>query len=347
MAITREFKNFGKEVEDKTSIIYWIRDLNENSKLSEIINTPAFQRLYDISFLGAIDYSDCSKLVKIERSRAYHSICVAGLANYISIERNYSKELKENLIAAALIHDIGHMPLSHSAEPYIKSHLGYGHHELGESIIDGKVKSDKKLHDILKNKFDIGFLKELLSNKLSSDGGDLFSNQINIDTIDGITRCLEYKGVNKSNSLNRLAIAKAAFVSGDENKYRLTHLDDFWKAKHFVYCNYINNKHGVISDTLSQIFFEEKNDIDESDLLSNEKKWMKKYGVLFEWFRDLKNKRIPACMANYNINITARKYEILYEEMDIRNRYVNKKSKSVIKIDNLADSKLIQLDFDM
>lgn len=327
-------------------LIYWINDLKTNSKLKEIILSPAFQRLYDISFLGAIDYSDCSKLPKIERTRAYHSLCVAGIANYITSLRNYKTDLKENIIAAALVHDIGHMPLSHSAEPYIKSHLGYGHHELGENIIDGKISQDKTLFKILNSSFDINFIKQILNNKINSDGADLFNNKINIDTIDGIIRCLEYKGMNRHNSYNRLSIARSAFFEVEETKKYQT-LDDFWKAKHFVYCNYINTKHGIVSDTLSQIYFQEIKKPSEEDLISDESHWIKKHKMLFQWLLKYKKSCTPDILDNYSINITIRKYEIKDFEKNIHRRYVDEKKSSSLNVSENFNSKFVQLDFDV
>lgn len=327
-------------------LIYWINDLKTNDKLMQIISSSAFQRLYDISFLGAIDYSDCTKLPKIERTRAYHSLCVAGLANYITSLRKYNNDLKENIIAAALVHDIGHIPLSHSAEPYIKSHLGYGHHELGENIIDGKISKDKTLFKIISSSFDINFIKQILNNKLDSDGADLFKNKINIDTIDGIIRCLEYKGMNKHNSYNRLSIARSAFFDFEDDKKYQT-LDNFWKAKHFVYCNYINTKHGIISDTLSQIYFQEIKKPNEEDLISDERYWIKKHKILFQWLSKYKKSCTPDILDNYNINITIRKYEINDIEKDIHRRYVDEKKRSSLNVTKNLNSKFVQLDFDV
>jgi HD superfamily phosphohydrolase len=326
-------------------LVYWINDLRKNNRLEKIISSHAFQRLYDISFLGAIDYSDCTKLPKIERTRAYHSLCVAGLANFIATKRNYNKELKENIVAAALVHDIGHMPLSHSAEPYIKSHLGYGHHEIGESIIDGQIYKDNTLYKVLRESFDPTFIKDLLNNKIKSEGSDIFSNKINIDTIDGIIRCLEYKGINKNNSLNRLSIAESAFLDPEKDKYRV--LDNFWKAKHFVYCNYINTKKGAISDTLSQIYFKEVKTPNEEDLITDEKSWIKKHKILFHWLSKYKKSVIPPIIDQYEINITIRKYDIDVYENDILKRYIDEKKRSSFCVHNNSGLNSVQLDFDL
>jgi len=322
---------------EKESIGYWIQDLQKCSKLSTIIETAAFNRLREISFLGAIDYSDQNELTKHERNRAIHSLYVAGIANYVATKRNYNSDLKEHVIAAALLHDIGHMPLSHSAEPFIKEKFGYGHHEIGDDLISGTCWRDSGLNKALHKNFDISFIKGLLNFELKTDGHDIFSNKINADTIDGIVRCVEYKGKNKTNHLNRISIAKAAFLDDidlPENK-RLQILDDFWKTKHFVYQNFINTKHSVISDKISQIFFMENEKIKYKDLISDERRWKEQYKLLFKWLSNLKSNLIPHCLKNYEMVYTTRNYEVLKIEKDIKKRYTNNKNKTKINQESL------------
>ncbi|MDX5627206.1 MULTISPECIES: HD domain-containing protein [unclassified Brenneria] len=319
-------------------ISFWIDSIKRNQKLRSIIQSKAFQRLKHISFLGAIDYSENNNLSKENRSRATHSLYVAALANYISTCRGYNEDLKNNLIAAALIHDIGHMPLSHSAEPYIKSKLGYGHHEIGEQIIDGEGNIGLELNRILRNNFDSVFIKSLLNNKMSENGGDLFSSQINIDTIDGIIRSLEYKGKNKTNRLNRLEIAKSAFLTTacEEEKYR--NLDHFWQSKHFVYHHFINKDYAFISDKVSQLFFMEEKSICEQDLFLKEDDWEKKYSTLFSWLKDLKHNSIPECMKEYDLEMVSRTYYIMDNELDLNKRYRNTKNIKTVDINKFLDN---------
>ncbi|SFH96813.1 HD domain-containing protein [Enterobacter sp. NFIX59] len=329
---------------EKENITYWIKDFRKHEEINNIIKTKAFNRLNDISFLGAIDYSDKSELARIDRNRAVHSLYVAGIANYIATERRYDEELKKHIVAAALLHDIGHMPLSHSAEPYIKSRFGYGHHEIGNDLISGRIWKSSGINDVLSKGFDITFIKQLLNNKTSNEGIDIFSSKINADTIDGIIRCVEYKGINRTHSLNRISIARSFFIkdSGYSTIKRLDTLDSFWKTKHFVYQNYINTKHGVISDKLSQIFFMEIGKINTKDLLLKESTWKDKYRVLFKWLGELKNGNIPSCLRSYEIEYTTRKYEVLKSEKSLDKRYTNSKQKTKISPENYMEYSLIK-----
>lgn len=321
--------NYSEENLEKENITYWIKDFRKLKEIDDLIKTKAFIRLHDISFLGAIDYSDTSELSRADRNRAVHSLYVAGIANFIASERKYDEELRKHIVVAALLHDVGHMPLSHSAEPYIKLKFGYGHHEIGNDLISGTLWKSSGLSDNLQKNFDVTFIKQLLNNETNNDGIDIFSSKINADTIDGIIRCVEYKGINKANSLNRISIARSFFIkdSGYSSIKKLDTLDAFWKTKHFVYQNYINTTHGVISDKLSQIFFMEMGDINAKDLLLKETTWRSKYKTLFKWLGELRNGSIPDCLEGCEIEYTTRKYEVLKNEESLDKRYVNSKQK--------------------
>ncbi|MCK0753543.1 HD domain-containing protein [Chromohalobacter japonicus] len=269
--------------EDREILDYWVEDIKNDPELYAIIASKPFSRLNDISFLGALDYISPTlnlKTKKSARSRAHHSLYVAALANYIATQRNYSFDLKKHLIAAGLLHDIGHPPLSHSAEPYFKKQFGFGHHEMGEMLLNGELSSSKKLNKHLKKNFDFSFINSLLDKNIpNSEGGDLFSSPINIDTIEGITRT--YKYISKaSSSHDPLKYAHASFLSAETNA--MESLDRFWRLKHFVYERLINSEIGISADKLSQIFFDDARiKINEKDVFNSERSWRGKYFSLF------------------------------------------------------------------
>lgn len=267
--------------DDKEILEYWVDDIKSDPDLFAIIESKSFSRLNDISFLGALDYiSPTLKIKKKSRSRAHHSLYVAALANYVATKRSYSFELKKHLIAAGLLHDIGHPPLSHSAEPYFKKQFGFGHHEMGEMFINGMLPSSKKLHMHLKKNFDLSFINSLINKDIpSNEGGDLFSSPINIDTIEGITRTYKYISETSSHH-DPLKYAYASFLSEDAESIKS--LDRFWSLKHFVYEKLINSEVGITADKFSQIFFEDvRVNIDEQDVFNSERSWRGKFIELF------------------------------------------------------------------
>lgn len=319
--------------ETPETITYWLNDLYKDETIVAITNSKAFLRLKDISFLGALDYTHegSDKIKKQDRSRAGHSLYVAALANYISNLRHYPAELKRHLIIAGLLHDIGHAPLSHSAEPYIKKAIGYGHHEAGEQIIQGKVPIGRELYKLLRQHVDLELIVRLIDATASTeDGGDLFSSPLNIDTIDGIIRSHAYLTGFRSTQC-RLSIAKAAF--GESLPSRLNILDSFWDMKHRVYSNLINNEYSLISDKASEFFFYEQSDFKENEIYCSERSWQQRHKALFQSFNSLMKERLkPSWVNETNVAFTYREYYLNRDKTD-HSRFACLKEKRLRKLD--------------
>ena len=134
-------------------------DKPEELMIMQLIDTLAFQRLRRIKQLGA-----ASLLFHgAESSRFTHSIgvfCVARkiYRKLIEIKPEFSKN-KFILFGAALLHDLGHGPLSHTSE-VIFAH----NHELWSKNL---VKNYQPISSILKN----------FGNELPNQIGDLFTTQ--------------------------------------------------------------------------------------------------------------------------------------------------------------------------
>lgn len=88
---------------------------------SEIIDSPVFQRLRNIRQLGLEDYVFPGAL----HNRFNHSLGVLHLADkmVVSLQENSDFSGDRKLVRmAALLHDIGHYPLSHLVESVVKDH---------------------------------------------------------------------------------------------------------------------------------------------------------------------------------------------------------------------------------
>lgn len=313
------------------------KDLAQNPLVKAIIQTEAFTRLKNISFLGALDHlATTHKLNKTTRTRADHSLHVAALASIIAEKRNYPEELKQHLIVAGLLHDIGHPPLSHSVEPYLLRQFGYGHHQIGEMLIDGKVELSKELHQILSGKLDTAFIKNLIAGDIeATHGGDLFSSRFNIDTIEGITRCSQY--ISRSHTaLNPITVAFASFIETSEQRYRI--LDNFWQQKHFIYNQLILADTGLLADQYSQYYFETAG-MDEADIFSTEAQWQKKHRTLFANLNQTHSKSdLPEQTLPAEIRYTKRDYWI-YPDKTGRERYSYQKEPTTLKLAKLKQTR--------
>lgn len=293
------------------------KQLVSDPVMAEVINSEAFQRLKGVSFLGALDYvGPTHKLVKDVRSRADHSLHVAALAKFVAQKRGYNKELERHLTIAGLLHDIGHPPLSHSIEPYLKISFGYGHHEMGEMLLAGQTRRGKQLKKTLMQGMDIGFIRDLIAGTAATtDGGDLFSSPINIDTIEGIIRSYRYLKCS-STALNPLNVATASFLATGKERYKV--LDAFWQLKGFIYNNLITRDIGLIADQFSQAYLaQSQHSLCEEELLSTERQWRNRHEGLFERLATIKNKSdTPAELDDSVVEYKARNYIIKHDQFD-------------------------------
>ncbi len=220
--------------------------------LLEIIASPALQRLRDIRFLGAIDYVLPAKgSTQAKRhTRFEHSLNVAILARAFSQQRNLNLDQEKHLVVAALLHDIGHGPLSHSLEPVFKERFRISHHRATALIVQGTVPIGTTLPTIFKKHgIDRRQLIALIAGEDVGPHAEALNHPINVDTIEGILRAYSYMAPEERvpSPLDVLT----ALVGNDEERDLAT-LDNFWQLKDFVYEHLINSAHGVVADYVCQ-----------------------------------------------------------------------------------------------
>lgn len=223
--------------------------------LYDLIGTPAFQRLKGIHFLGAIDYrlipNPNGKQGATRYSRYEHSVGVMRLAHLYATSTEIQPDRRRLICAAALLHDVGHPPLSHSMEPVFREKLGIDHHRATEDIIRGRVPLGREVSSTLRrHAVDIEELISVISGESSCFDG-FFCGPINFDTIEGILRSCTYL---HPTVLNPDTVTEAA-IKRDSHKDRDI-VDEFWRYKETVYKNIINSDEGILSDFVCQSFFQ-------------------------------------------------------------------------------------------
>ncbi len=263
------------------SLAFWLDSLEEDPIVARVQKSAAFRRLWGISFLGALDYTWAGSGPEAWRTRACHSQSVAALAAFVSTERRYTPDLKRHIVIAALLHDIGHAPLSHSVEPFFKEALGLGHHELGCMVLAGEHAMGEGLANLLRRHCDVDLIQALMNGLAADDfGGDLFSGHINIDTIDGILRS-HISLTNKDSFLDPVRLASASFLEDDGESQDI--LDDFWRLKHCIYNDFITSEIGLLSDWYSQAYFQSEDvSLTKKELMQDEYTWKRVYPDLFK-----------------------------------------------------------------
>jgi len=159
----------------------------------DLVNTPEFQRLRRIRQLGTTYLT----FHGAEHSRFSHSMGVYEIARSIlsRFERNgyarFSREEKLLFLCAALLHDIGHAPFSHSVEPFLADR-----HEVWSCRI---ILADTAVNRLLR---DVGgdfpqqvadVLRKSHPNRLAVS---LISSQLDADRMDYLLRDAYFTGVN-------------------------------------------------------------------------------------------------------------------------------------------------------
>ncbi len=239
---------------------------------SALIQTSAFQRLKNIRFLGGIDYllirNPNGAPGNIRYNRFQHSLGVARLALLYCQLEELSPEDRRLAFAAALLHDVGHAPLSHSLEPTFKELFGIEHHKVTLDVITGRAPIGQQTYQLLReNEIDVERLIALLSGQDQSFGG-FFSGPINFDTIEGILRTKIY--VKRSAPLlpPELVVEAATMRQSSTHQHLV---DTFWFYKDQVYRHVINSPTGVLADYVCQLFLRKYVDrISAQDFLSTE-----------------------------------------------------------------------------
>jgi len=309
--------------------------LLQKNLYSEIIESATFKRLKNIHFLGAIDYLYKNKK---RHTRYEHTLSVARLALRYSELTKLKYNDEKYLVTAALLHDIGHGPLSHSMEPSFKKLFNLTHHSAGTNIILGKSPLGDEIFTIL-NKYNIKVDKliKLLDGKSNEKYAFALNNPINIDTIDGIVRSYTYlfyarnKNKNMSTIPNIYDILEAT-INVEKQKY----LDIFWELKNKVYHELINKEIHIYADNYSQRFvLKKKQDIKEEDFYLSEIEFKNKFDSLFI---DLENlSKIKEKETSLDLQYMKRLYKISSNKFvsnvaEYETKYVHTKIKDIFTI---------------
>lgn len=297
-----------------------ISALFDDPLIIDVCATSAFRRLRGISFLGAID----KRLGRGAHSRYDHSLGVALLAQHYGKAMGFEHKVRREIVVAALLHDIGHAPLSHTLEPLFVQQFGLDHHIASNHILLGKVRTGSALNALLqRNRLDPERLADLISGNDHSHAGRIFSSPINIDTIEAIWRGHSYFGVKTSHPMTVLD----AFIT--LSKQSTDTLDRFWAAKDYFYQVLVYSSFGMSSDLLARFHVEHSDEqLTPQDFFSSEAKFLKK-------FCSETPTPFPAC----EVTGKARRFSVdstqaLNSHEKLRNRYRAHKYEKIISLDS-------------
>ncbi len=157
----------------------------------KVIDTPIFQRLRQIKQLGATDFV----YPGATHTRFAHCIgTMHMMGQFISAAKknrggiNTGDENVEKLRLAALLHDLGHYPYSHTVDKVVKRLGGKGHEEFGAHLL-------RKFFAEELDTFKPSEISDVFTGKSKSAGSLLISSALDADKADYLMRDSYHAGV--------------------------------------------------------------------------------------------------------------------------------------------------------
>lgn len=168
-----------------------------------LMETLELQRLNAIRQLGLIYLV----FPGANHSRIEHSLGAYHIASRIAKNLGLKEEDRNRVCCAALLHDLGHGPFSHTLEPITNEILGMDHMEFTEQIVLGKednvfederneFKDVKRIPEVLEShNMDPQEVAALVRGKSGDYLGEIVHGVIDVDQLDYLLRDAHYTGV--------------------------------------------------------------------------------------------------------------------------------------------------------
>jgi len=160
----------------------------------DVIDTPIFQRLHNIRQLGTA----YTVFPGATHTRFAHSLGVMRIVDELVTARGLKKHIsmdeRKKLRMAALLHDVGHYPLSHVIEVVMTDHgkSQEGKHEENSARVITKYLAER----LTKNAFDPKELSQMIRGKsLEPLHNQLLSSELDADRMDYLLRDSHNTGV--------------------------------------------------------------------------------------------------------------------------------------------------------
>ena len=283
--------------------------LNEKSLFNEVIQSPDFQRLRGISFLGVLDYCFEGKSYS---TRYDHSLAVADHCSEYSLRKNLPETEKIYIVLAGLLHDIGHCGFSHSLEPVFEEKFSITHHDVTKGIITDSPYLSRiwVKHNIAPSR-----IINTIEGLLNSRDKVIAKMPINFDTLDGIART--EKRFSNSDHANLISAQVFNFLcEKDDWSNQLQQFDSFWEQKGRIYNTFIYNEKRQAVELFFQHLFRNESALCKEDFLLTEPELFAKFAWLRAFIDGISNRVDELARSksednfNYRIKTNIRKFFI-------------------------------------
>jgi HD superfamily phosphohydrolase len=141
-------------------------------------------------------------------TRFEHSLGVYYLANEALAHLGIEGRQAERVRAAAILHDVGHVPYSHNIEDIVHRRTGKYHDDVDDLVTEGPVARVLADHDID---------PEAVAGLVAGDGelGQIVSGELDVDRMDYLVRDAHHTGVSYGTIDAERLVRALRFVDGD------------------------------------------------------------------------------------------------------------------------------------
>ncbi len=219
----------------------------------KVINSPLFQRLKNIICTGTVNFV----YPGATHNRLEHSLgtmfMMQEFLSHVKVDGKTidDKETVQKMRLAALLHDIGHYPLSHTTEHVIVKKLGgMSHEEFGARIIKGFFS------EALPN-YNVAEITDIILGRGSGDIGMLLSSAFDADKSDYLLRDSYHTGVGYGNVGIQRLIRIASFEKGRIvfNKDEAA-VESFLLGRYYMFRSVYHHKTSVAFELMIERIFE-------------------------------------------------------------------------------------------
>lgn len=316
----------------------------------ELLSTAPLRRLAGIGFLGAIDFirhGSGRSAHRRRHNRLEHTLGVARLADTYAHEAGLCQKRRRLLLAAALLHDVGHGPLSHTLEPVFAETFDVDHHSMTRRIVRGETYHGRAVYASLRDaNLDPEDVLAMIDGHHNGPDAFLFAGSINLDTLDGIVRSRAFMEPRAAPRVMLRAVRRWA----QTGRAPLSEFDAFWTLKHDVYTLLIGGTRGRLLDAVARAYMRANIDaFDATDFERSDVTLRRRHRQLFEILGLIADRRsclkdnLPGKWMKDEVFIKDRAFVVRMDKVSnepghLDERYTQSKSTRRVSIEELVEA---------
>ena len=169
-----------------------------------LLDTPPVQRLRHVSQLGTVNLVYPSA----NHTRFEHSLGVYHLACRALEALDVAGPTADHVMAAALLHDVGHAPYSHTLEEMLAAHTGRRHDDVDHLVTAEPIGPILTDHDLDPSR---------IAGLIAGEGrwGQLIAGELDVDRMDYLIRDAHHTGVPYGTIDVARLVRELRFVDGE------------------------------------------------------------------------------------------------------------------------------------